>query len=148
MALSRVRGVGQIVRHRLPWGRSHVGDSPLPFVSRSPSVKPILPVADMAVAIAYYEKLGFDVKAYDEGYAWVRHCGWEFLHLALAKGVDAAANEAAAYIHVADADAWYTAMVAVAPDAEISHLADTPWGMREYSFTDPSGNRVRIGQNL
>lgn len=120
----------------------------LPFVPRAPTVNPILPVVDMNVSIAFYERLGFDVHRYDDGYAWVRHCGWEFLHLAGGGEVDPASNHAAAYVHVDDPDAWRAAMAAAAPDVDLGVVSDRPWGMREFEFTDPAGSLVRIGTNL
>lgn len=119
-------------------------DGPLPAVRRAPTTNPILPVADMQEAISFYERLGFEVIAYDVGYAWVKHCGWEWFHLRKVGAVDH--NAAGAYLHVADADAWHAAMLAASDDSiELSPLADMPWGLREYSFTDPSGNLIRIG---
>ena len=107
--------------------------------------KTIFPVHDMATAIAFYRGLGFEVEAYDDGYAWVRHRGDEVLHLALADGMTCAENRAAGYFHVQDARAWHAAL-ADGP-AELSPVVDQPWGMREFSFTDPSGNLLRVGQN-
>lgn len=129
-------------------GSSGTASSGLPFVARAPTVNPILPVADMSGAIAFYEQLGFEVHRYDDGYAWVRHCSWEFLHLARAAELDPASNHAAAYLHVSDPDAWRSAMAAAAPGAELGVVSDRPWGMREFEFTDPAGNLVRIGTNV
>lgn len=30
----------------------------------------------------------------------------------------------------------------------ITSLADQPWGMREFTRTDPSGNHIRIGRGV
>ena len=30
----------------------------------------------------------------------------------------------------------------------VSNVESKPWGMREFSVRDPSGNNLRIGQNL
>ncbi len=111
-------------------------------------MKPILPVADMGTATAFYRGLGFDVSTYDAGYAWVNHCGWELFHLNAVPGLEPGAVAAAAYVHVDDADGWRAALAATGNGAEIGLVADMPWGMREFSFVDPSGNVIRIGQNL
>ena len=122
-------------------------EGPLPFVRHRPTTNPILPTADMAGAIDFYRALGFEVIAYDEGYAWVKHCGWEWLHLRRVDSVDG--NRASAYLHVEDADAWRAAMTAAADGAvELSEASDTPWGKREFSFTDPAGNLIRLGSPL
>lgn len=133
--------------HRLPFTPEPDHGGPLPYVARRPSVKPILPVSDMQVALVFYRSLGFEVSAYDDGYAWVKHCSWEFLHL---RRVDAMGrSHASAYIHVGDVVAWRDAMSATAGDAvDLSPVVDQPWGMREFEFADPDGNLIRIGQNL
>ena len=141
----RAVGIAGAVHRRLLGPRRHTG--PLPFVGDRPTTNPIFPVDDMVTAVAFYERLGFDVRAYDEQYAWVRHCGWEWFHLRLVDSV--VGNEAGAYLHVDDADAWRAGMQAGAGDTvELSPCSDMPWGLREYSFADPSGNTVRIGHHL
>ncbi len=107
--------------------------------------KIIFPVVDMDEAIGFYRTLGFEVEAYDGGYAWVRHRGEEVLHLALVAGLDPTSNHAAGYFHVQDPDAWHRTFASV---VETGELADRPWGMREFELRDPSGNLLRVGANL
>ena len=122
-------------------------EGPLPFVRRRPMVNPILPVDDMAAAIDFYRQLGFEVLAHDEGYAWVKHCGWEWFHLRRVDSVDG--NRASAYLHVDDADAWRAAMAGSSGGTvEMAKVADMPWGKREYSFEDPAGNLIRVGNEI
>lgn len=119
----------------------------LPFVKCRPTTNPILPVEDMAEASDFYQRLGFQVEAYDDGYAWVRHCGWEWVHLRAVDSVDG--NRASAYLHVEDADAWYGAMGESSGDTiDLAEPSDTPWGKREFSFADPAGNLIRLGSDL
>ena len=105
--------------------------------------KIVFPVADLPAAIAFYEAIGLEVEAYDDGYAWVRHHGEEILHLARVDGLDVGANRAAGYWHVQDVDAWHERCRAVEPGP----VVDQPWGMREFSLLDPSGNHLRVGRN-
>lgn len=124
-------------------GRKY-GDRPLPYTKRKPTTNPILPVDDMAAAISFYESLGFEVRPWDEGYAWVKHCGWEWFHLRLVDSVDN--NHTSAYLHVEDAQAWYDGMVeASGGSVDLADLEEKPWGKLEFSLTDPAGNLVRIG---
>ncbi len=151
--MGKLRHIGRyvvmLVRSRLPWLPAPKNtESPLPYVLHRPTVNPVLPVHDMDAAIEFYRSVGFAVSAYDAGYAWVRTCGWEFLHLALAPTLEPAGSSAGAYIHVTDVNDWHRAMVENAPTATIGPITDTPWGMREFSISDPSGNVIRVGQNL
>lgn len=141
-----VRDVVDHLRYRLTGHRPSRHDGPLPYVPHRPTTNPILPVGDMPTAIEFYRALGFEVNAYDEGYAWARHCGWEFLHLRLVAGLDPTVNAASAYIHVDDADRWHAAFTTAAVvGAAIGELVDQPWGLREFELTDPAGNLVRFG---
>lgn len=102
---------------------------------------------DIGAGIEFYEQLGFHGEAYDDGYAWIKHCGWEWFHLRKVGSVTG--NEASAYLHVDDAAAWHEAMTqAAAGRVVLGDLADTPWGKREFSFSDPAGNLIRIGSPL
>ena len=140
---------GNLVRSRVPWLEDPVNpQSSLPYVPRRPSVKPILPVRDMQASIAFYRLVGFSVDTYDAGYAWVRTCGWEFFHLAAVPTLAASGSNAAAYVHVDDVDAWHRAMITNAPDVQVVDVVDQPWGMREFSVTDPDRNVLRIGQSV
>ncbi len=108
--------------------------------------KIIFPVADMDEAVAFYRLLGFAAETYDGGYAWVTSGGGEVLHLALTEDLDRAANPAAGYFHVQDVDDWHRAWAE--SGVEVGALVDHPWQMREFSLRDPSGNLLRVGQNL
>lgn len=108
--------------------------------------KIIFPVSDMAPAVAFYRSLGFEVESYDDGYAWVRHKGGEILHLAAVPELDPDSNRAAGYFHVQDVAAWHG--VWTEAGVELGPVEDLPWKMREFRLTDPSGNLLRVGQNI
>ena len=109
-------------------------------------MKTIFPVADMAEAVGFYRSLGFTVEQFDDGYAWVNHQDGEILHLARADALDPATNQAAAYVHVQDAADWHAAWSSAS--LPVTDVIDQPWGMREFTLTDPAGNLLRVGQNL
>lgn len=133
------------IKHIVPGLHAHRADSPLPYLARRPTTNPVLPVADMARAEAFYSGLGFAVSRYDDRYAWVSTCGWEILHLQLAE--PDAAGHAGAYVHVSDVDEWHVALSALDVDGVVGPVADQPWGMREFEVFDPDDNRVRFGTN-
>jgi catechol 2,3-dioxygenase-like lactoylglutathione lyase family enzyme len=112
----------------------------LPFGKAVPT--PIFGVASMDVAVDFFERLGFDVKRYDPEYAWVLHCGWEVLHLRVES--EHHRTPSTAYLHVRDVDLWHAALTRRAAPA--TPIVDEPWGMREFTVTDPDGNVVRVGQ--
>lgn len=108
--------------------------------------KIIFPVANMSEAIAFYIKLGFEIENYDSGYAWVTNAGDEVLHLQLVADLDRDTNHSSGYFHVQDVDRWHAAWTGA--DVDVSALANQPWQMREFSLRDPSGNVLRVGENL
>ena len=125
-------------------GRTDRSEGPLPSVRCRPVTNPVLPVSDIATAVPFYEALGFTVECYDDGYAWVKHGGWEYLHLERSDD----AGGGSAYLHVDDPDRWHVAFTANAGGASIGEVTDQPWSMREFAVVDPDGNRIRFGANI
>lgn len=113
---------------------------------------PTLPVRDMREAIAFYEAVGFSVRAYEDGtddhsgFAFVDYHGQSVFDLDAVPDLDPAANHAGCYLVVDDADAWHARMTNA--DAPVTAIADQPWGMREFALDDPSGNHIRIGRSI
>ena len=114
---------------------------------------PTLPVVDLPEAVAFYERAGFGVRIYTDengdtgdGFAFVDYDGQSVFDLDAAPGMQPSANRAGCYLVVNDAAAWHSRLAAA--DLPVTPLADEPWGMREFSLTDPSGNRIRIGQGI
>lgn len=109
-------------------------------------VTPTLPVSDMGEAIRFYEAADFDIERYDDGFAFVRSNDQSLFDLEFAADMDSATNHAGCYIITAHADEWHhrfsTAGLQVTP------IEGTPWGMREFTLTDPSGNNVRVGRSV
>jgi len=113
---------------------------------------PILPVADMREAIAFYERAGFGVRIYNDGagaepgFAFVDHDGQSVFDLDAFGDLEPSANNAGCYLVVEDADVWHGRLL----DAgfTVTPIADQPWGMREFAFDDPSGNHIRVGRGI
>ena len=117
------------------------------------SSTPTLPVADLAEAVGFYKRAGFGVRLYDdgsnasgEGFAFVDFDGQSVFDLDGIPGLDRKANRAGCYLITKDADLWHERMSR--SGLPVSELANQPWGMREFTLTDPSGNHIRIGRGV
>jgi len=53
-------------------------------------------------------------------------------------------NGAGCYIVLDDVDGWHDRLVSAG--LPVTAVEDMPWGMHEFTLTDPSGNHIRIGQ--
>ena len=108
-------------------------------------VTPTLPVADMDDAVRFCEAAGFDVERYDGGFAFVHLNDQSVFDLDLAAGMTPETNHAGCYIISADVDGWHARLVTAG--LQVTSVEDMPWGMHEFTLTDPSGNHLRIGKN-
>lgn len=107
-------------------------------------IAPIFAVRDLDAALAYYERLGFAVRAYSGGgYGFATREGVE-LHLGVVP--DERWTRNSAYLFVADSEelaaAWRSAGVEVHPPE------DTEWGQHEGAIVDPDGNVIRFGSPM
>lgn len=109
-------------------------------------VTPTLPVSDMARAIRFYETAGFEVEPYDEGFAFVELSDQSAFYLNLNPVVDPTTNGAGCYIVVQDVDGWHDRLVAAG--LAVTAVEDMPWGMHEFTLSDPSGNHIRVGRSI
>ena len=114
------------------------------------SSTPTLPVTDMATAVAFYERAGFGVRIYHDddgntgdGFAFVDFDGQSVFDLDAIPEMDPLGNHAGCYV-ICDADAWHARMTE--DGLPVTPITDQPWGMREFTLTDPSGNSIRIGR--
>ena len=111
---------------------------------------PTLPVVDMAQAVAFYERAGFGVRQWFEtdgapgGFAFVDFDGQSVFDLGV-EPIDPDRNGAGCYLNVADPDAWHQRLVAAG--LPVGPINDQDYGMRDFTLTDPSGNRIRIGRS-
>ena len=108
-------------------------------------VTPTLPVVDMNAAVGFYERAGFDVEQYDDGFAFVEYDDTSVFSLDLADHIDPTRNGAGCYLIVPDPDDWHRRLDAAG--LPVTPIENMPWGMREFTLTDPSGNHLRIGAN-
>jgi catechol 2,3-dioxygenase-like lactoylglutathione lyase family enzyme len=108
-------------------------------------VTPTLPVSDMEVATRFYEAAGFDVEHYSEEFAFVHLDDQSAFDLDLKPGTDSGTNGAGCYIITEDVDDWHGRLLLAG--LPVTPVEDQPWGMHEFTLTDPSGNRIRVGKS-
>lgn len=108
---------------------------------------PILPVADMTASVEFYETAGFDVRRYEGGdYAFVTYDDESVFDLDVAEpSLETAANRAGCYLITEEADQWHQRLAGLG--LPVTDLEDKPWGMREFTLTDPNGNYIRVGRS-
>lgn len=111
--------------------------------SGSLDVTPILPVLDLVESQRFYEAAGFEVRVYEGGgYAFVSYEGESVFDL----GLEEHAAGAGCYVIVPDVDAWHQRLAVLGYPA--TDPEDQDFGMREFTLTDPSGNRLRLGHPI
>ena len=130
----------------------------------------MLPVHDLDRAGRFYERLGFSVRRYDDGYAFAELEGLR-LHLRASPELDLFSSYSEIYLDTADVDALHARWMDVGLErvagyispklqAELRRRAqagepvglisarvqDKPWGVREFSLRDLDNNQLRFGR--
>ena len=116
---------------------------------------PILPSRDLIETRAFYERLGFHAAGWWPtefgGYAILRR-GDLSMHFFAFEDISPDQNYAQCYWRVKDVDALYkefhAAGLTLSGTPRLEPVEDKPWGMREFSITDPNGNLVRVGRQI
>lgn len=111
----------------------------------------ILPSADLARTAAFYQKIGFDRQRRYPDYLVIARDDLE-LHFADCSGaapilLDPKNSMSACYFRCADADSLHREWQPLTLP-RFSAIEDRPWGLREFHFTDPDGNLIRVGHPL
>ncbi|WP_142850135.1 VOC family protein [Telmatospirillum sp. J64-1] len=106
---------------------------------------PILAAFDLDETVGFYRCLGFGLQARYDDYAVLAR-GQIELHFWVPEG-QVSADGAGCYLRVNDVTALYYEVLASGLTS-VGRLEDKPWGMREFHISDPSGNLLRIGQQI
>ena len=112
------------------------------------SIAGIVPVRNMAVSVAFYQRLGFVSTPYEDGsdYVFLSRDGAEF-HLRLLKAADWTFNPMALYFYTNDVDVFYDEVIAAGVKT-LEAPEDKPWRMREFSVSDPDATLLRFGERI
>ncbi len=112
-----------------------------------PDSTPILPVRDIEASVRFYESARFDARLYEDGgFAFVEYEDESVFDLDLCEHLDPDHNGAGCYLIVTDVDGWHGRLVAAG--LAVTPVEDQPWGMHEFTLTDPDGNHIRIGKSI
>ena len=108
-------------------------------------VTPTLPVRDMGEATRFYEAAGFDVERYSDGFAFVHPRRPERVRPGPRRGHGPCDEPRRLLHHHRRRGRWHARLIAAGLHGQ--RIEDMPWGMHEFTLTDPSGNTIRIGRN-
>lgn len=110
-------------------------------------VIPMQPVASLAAAIDFYERLGFGVDDRNDDWGWaLLSCG--DCRIMLDQSINTGAQPyraAVLYLYPDDIVTYHRAVRARGLD--VPDLHTTFYGMTEFRVDDPDGNRLWIGQD-
>ncbi len=113
-------------------------------------IKAFVPAKDFAVSQRFYQDLGFTRASEGGGIAYFHHVNCAFLLQDWY--VQAFAENLQMHLLVEDVQAWFEHVqasdLAGRYSVRVTPLEDQPWGMRDFTLTDPAGVCWRIGQNL
>ncbi len=114
------------------------------------ATNPKLPMRNRSVTEDYYvNKLGFQCIGSDAfaHYLIVEKDKLQ-LHFFEFKALNPKENYGQVYIRTDDIDGLYQTLLNNKVDIHpAGHLADTPWGQREFSLLDPDNNLLTFGQS-
>ncbi len=108
---------------------------------------PMLPVTSMPASVEFYQKLGFSVEHRNDGWRWAMLCFGE-CRIMLDESINVhpeIPRSGVLYLYPDDISGFHAKLRAnglAVPDLEV-----TFYGMTEFRFDDPDGNRLWIGQN-
>lgn len=111
----------------------------------------ILPSADLDRSSAFYRRLGFERQNRYPAYLVVVREDFElhFADCSTAQPIflDPKNSMSGCYFRCDDADRLHAEWQPL-DLPRFSAIEDRPWGLREFHFTDPDGNLIRVGHAL
>jgi hypothetical protein len=111
-------------------------------------IAPVITVQNLEAAVARYGQLGFMTELDEQAqYGFVQR-GAVQLHLVPADADEPDATGGVVYVYVSDADALHAEWTATRVEGRFLGPHDTPYGLREFIYTDPDGILHRVGSPL
>lgn len=113
------------------------------------AVHPLLPMRNKATTRSFYQQLGFvaiNDAATPPTYLMMKLAEVE-IHFFLHPELDPYTNDGMIYLRTTQVDEWYHLVKAAQLDIpDLGHLADKPWGQRQFALRDPDHNLLTFGQ--
>jgi len=114
------------------------------------SLKVFIPALNFERSKAFYRDIGFETKWEYDGLAHIEVSGMGFLLQNFY--VKEFAENLVMHLLVASADDWWCTINQVTKfkgyDISLSSPEDRPWGLRDFSFKDPSGVLWRVANEI
>lgn len=111
-------------------------------------IAPVVTVHDLDAALARYGQLGFAIEADESCQYAVMHRGAVQLHLVPDDPHNPGATGAVVYVYVSDADALHAEWTSTRVPGRFIGPHNTPYGLREFDYTDPDGIVHRVASPL
>lgn len=113
-------------------------------------IKAFVPARDYALSLRFYVDMGFTLASNTDGVAYFHHGSAAFLLQHFYEEQHAA--NFMMHLLVEDVDAWWRRLsdtgLAATYGVNLTHPELRPWGMRDFTLTDPSGVLWRIAENV
>jgi hypothetical protein len=111
-------------------------------------IAPILTVNDLDAALARYRRLGFSTELDESAqYGFVER-GMVYLHLQPDDVEDPNGTGGLVYLYVSDAEALHAEWTSAGVKGRFIGPHNTPYGLREFIYTDPDGIVHKVGSPL
>ena len=113
-------------------------------------IKAFIPARDFDVSKQFYQDIGFTMASDNDGIAYFVHDNCSFL---LQDFYDPTlANNFMMHLLVKDVEKWHEQLVSSniieKYSIKVSEVTKQPWGMLDYTMTDPCGVLWRVAQNI
>lgn len=111
-------------------------------------VAPVLPVRDVDAALTRYRQLGFATELDESAQYGFAERGSVQLHLQPDDRNDPGSTGGVVYLYVSDADVLHAEWMSAGVAGRFMGPHNTPYGLREFIYTDPDGIVHRVGSPL